>query len=79
MAEDNSAGFTVKEMLVRVEAKMDVVLADHEHRLRVLEANEADREGAANKSEKIGAKAMAWFAVAISFIGAGSNIIAHYL
>lgn len=43
---NSSAGFTVKEIVIRLEAKMDTVIADHEHRLRLLESDNNERKGA---------------------------------
>ena len=43
MAEE--AGFTTKEMIVRLDAKLDHVIADHETRIRSLEATRSEGEG----------------------------------
>ena len=70
MAEDyNGAGFTVKEMLVRLETKVDIVLADHEDRLRRIEQNDAITEGESTKSKSANASLLAWSAIAITTLG----------
>lgn len=42
---DLEAGFTVKEMIIRLDAKMDHVIADHEARLRLLEKVDNQNSG----------------------------------
>lgn len=80
MAEEiNGAGFTVKEMLVRVETKVDMVLADHEQRLRRIENNDAVIAGETTKSDKISAKMVAWTAIGITTLAALSQIVYYYL
>lgn len=60
--DEMNAGFTVKEMLVRVEAKVDVILADHEARLRKIENSDALAEGGSNNNSANRARVVAWFA-----------------
>lgn len=79
MADDGGAGFTVKEMLVRVETKMDIVLADHEARLRKIENSDALNEGADGNKDKISAKLLAWAILGVSVIGGIEQVFYHYL
>lgn len=76
MAEDyNGAGFTVKEMLVRLETKVDVILADHEARIRKIEATDAEAAGESTRSGKLSASLLSWAAIALALLGNASTII----
>lgn len=76
MAEDNSgAGFTVKEMLVRLETKMDVILSDHEARIRRIEASDALAEGSSNTSDRLSARFVAYMALIATLMGNVGTII----
>lgn len=78
MSEDHSAGFTVKEMLVRVETKVDVVLADHEARIRRLEEEAAQEAGEDTFARRNSASIIAWAAICLAGAGDILLIVTHY-
>ena len=75
MSDEINAGFTVKEMLVRLETKVDVILADHETRLRRVEERDAQQDGNFTNREKFGAKVLALGATFIALAGVVSQAV----
>lgn len=65
---DNGAGYTIKEIVVRLESKVDKVLDDHETRLRSLESDRNQRKGRA-----------ALVMSAIAFIAAAASVASVFL
>jgi hypothetical protein len=75
MSDDNTAGFTVKEMLVRVEAKVDVILADHEQRLRSLEEEKNQEKGSDSSMNRISSKWLSWAAILVAAASVATNFL----
>ena len=76
MADD--AGFTVKEMLIRLDTKVDIVLADHEARLRALEKEANESSANDVSSEKLSAKRVSWAAITAALGGWVVQIITNW-
>jgi len=76
MAEET--GFTVKEMLIRLDTKVDLVIADHERRIRALEKEANESSGQDTGSEKLTAKRVSWAAVAAAAASWITQIVAAY-
>ena len=76
MAEET--GFTVKEMIIRLDAKVDHVISDHEARIRALEKESAETSGQDTGTEKLTAKRVSWAAVATAAASWITQIVSNY-
>lgn len=68
MSSNDNAGYTVKEIVIRLEAKVDKIMDDHEKRLRALEGE---------KNQRVGRGSLIMSAIA--FIAAAAAVAAVFI